>query len=323
MLRELCETGNPFTLPISGTGSAGMEAAVANLVEEGDPCVIGVNGVFGGRIAELVRRHGGEPLLVEVPFGEAIPQERLIEVARDRQARLLAVVHAETSTGVLQPIDRLASGLEGLDCLLLVDAVTSLGGVPVRVDAWGIDALYSGTQKCLSAPPGLAPLTVSDRAFRRVRSRRAPPHSWYLDLQLLAGYWDEGGARAYHHTAPVAAIRSLAEALRVLQEEPAAERHERHLRTARHLWAGLAELGFELLVEESVRTPMLTSVLVPDGVDEAALRRSLLADHGIEVGGGLGPLKGRVFRVGLMGHGAREANVDRLLEALASFLRSR
>jgi len=314
-LRELFGTANRITIPISGTGSAGMETAFDNLLEPGDTAIIGVNGVFGQRMVANAERAGARAVTVEAPWGQPLDVGQLIEAhAANPAARLLAVVHAETSTGVLQPLEELGAYLRDTETLFLVDTVTSLGGVPVEVDERGIDVAYSGTQKCLSVPPGLAPITLSQRAMDRVRARTQKVHSWYLDLSLIGSYW--GGERAYHHTAPVNALYGLHEGLRIILEEGLEERYERHRRYGAALQAGLIELGMELLVDEPFRLPQLTSVRVPGGVDEAAFRRQLLARFGIEVGGGLGPLAGSIWRVGLMGETCREENVTLFLSAL-------
>lgn len=319
-LRRLFGTQNALTFAISGTGSAGMEAAFDNLLEPGDVAIVGINGVFGGRMRENAQRAGAEVIAVEAPWGEPLDEEELIEAHQSHpEARLVAVVHAETSTGVLQPLEALGSHLRGTETLFVVDVVTSLGGVPVRVDDWGIDLAYSGTQKCLSVPPGLAPITVSERARERVRSRKRPVNSWYLDLSLIESYW--GGERAYHHTAPVNALYGLHEGLQIVAEEGLEARYVRHRELGGQLQAGLQRRGFELLVAPAYRLPQLTAVRVPAAIDERATRRALLERFGIEIGGGLGPLAGDIWRVGLMGETCRpesvtlfQAALDRLLE---------
>jgi alanine-glyoxylate transaminase / serine-glyoxylate transaminase / serine-pyruvate transaminase len=321
-LREIFGTGNQLTIPISGTGSAGMETVFVNLLEPGDCAIIGVNGVFGGRIADVAERAGARVVTVEAPWGEPLDVEALIETHRaNREARLLAVVHAETSTGVLQPLDELGGYLRGTDTLFLVDTVTSLGGVPVNVDERGVDVAYSGTQKCLSVPPGLSPVTLSERALERIRARKTKVQSWYLDLTMIGSYW--GGERVYHHTAPINAIYGLYEGLRAILEEGLETRYERHRRLGCLLQRGLTNRGLELLVQEPYRLPQLTSVRVPEGVDDKALRRSLLQRFGIEIGGGLGPLAGAVWRVGLMGETCREENVVLFLSALDELMEGR
>ncbi len=319
-LRAVFGTRNDLTIPISGTGSAGMETALVNLLEPGEGAIIGVNGVFGQRMASVAERAGARVVLVEAAWGEPVDVARLIEAHRaNPTARLLAVVHAETSTGVMQPLDELGAYLRETDTLYLVDTVTSLAGIPVEVDARGIDVAYSGTQKCLSVPPGLAPITLSERALQRVRSRKVKVQSWYFDLSLISSYW--GGERVYHHTAPVNALYGLHEGLRAVLEEGLDERYERHRRLGGRLQAGLLERGLELLVEEPFRLPQLTSVRVPAGVDDRAFRRALLDRYGIEIGGGLGPLVGKIWRIGLMGETCRRENVTLILSAIDELLR--
>ncbi len=317
-LRTVFRTANRLTLPISGTGSAGMETCFVNLVEPGEIVIIGVNGVFGERMCEVARRCGAEVVRVEAPWGTAIDPERLLAAQRERpEARLVAVVHAETSTGVRNDIEPLRA-LQETGTLLLVDAVTSLGGIPLEVDGWGIDAVYSGTQKCLGVPPGLAPVSFSHRAVERIHARSTPPQSWYLDLQLLEAY--VGQARRYHHTAPVSMIFALHAGLGRLLEEGLEAAWARHAGVGEALQEALPALGFKLFADEGHRLPELTTAWLPDGVDDAATRRALLNDYGIEVGGGLGEFAGRVWRVGLMGHSARPRSVVALLGALRVLL---
>jgi alanine-glyoxylate transaminase/serine-glyoxylate transaminase/serine-pyruvate transaminase len=315
-LRTLFRTENRMTFPVSGTGSAGMEAAVMNTVEPGDRVVVGINGVFGARIAEEVRRAGGEVIPVEAEWGTAIATERLSDAAATHRADVIAVVHAETSTGVRQPVEELRQAV-GPDPLIIVDSVTGLGGIPLDVDAWGIDVCYSGTQKCLSVPPGLAPITFSDRAVERAKNRSTPVHSWYLDVTLLAGYWDAGAERrAYHHTAPISMVYALHEGILVILEEGLETVWARHARAGAHLQAGLEERGFGLLADRPHRLPQLTGAILPHGLDDADVRRKLLTEHRIEVGSGLGPLAGKIWRLGLMGYGATIEAADRLLDAI-------
>lgn len=318
LLRYVFETRNRVTIPISGTGSAAMEASVAGMVEPGDPVLVCVNGYFGGRIAEMARRHGGDVATIERPWGEVFTPEEVREALTKRPARVVAIVHAETSTGALQPLDDIARVVHEKDAVLIVDAVTSLAGVPVRVDDIGIDVCYSGTQKCLGCPPGLGPITIGERAERKLADRSSPGRSWYLDLTMLGQYW--GPERTYHHTAPISLNFALYEALRMVAEETLEARWARHRRNAELLWGGLEELGLGLHVALEHRLPSLTSVLIPEGVDDVGVRRRLLSDYGIEIGGGLGELKGRVWRVGLMGHSSREENVLLLLAALKHLL---
>lgn len=313
-LRTVFRTTNPLTLPISGTGSAGMEAAFVNVVHPGDVVVVGVNGVFGERMCEVAARCGAEVVRMDAPWGQPIDPERLLAV--HPSPAVLAVVHAETSTGVRSDIATLGAG-KG-DALLLVDCVTSLGGIPVEVDAWGIDLAYGGTQKCLGVPPGLAPLTVSERARERLVPR---PQSWYLDLNLLGRYTGSAtGRRTYHHTAPVPMVAALHAGLGALLDEGLDDAHHRHAECGRLLCDGLTELGFACFVEERYRLPQLTTVWVPEGVDDAAVRTTLLERHGIEIGGGLGDHAGRMWRIGCMGHTARARNVLLLLAALEEVL---
>ena len=320
LLRATFRTANRLTLPLSATGSAGMECLLVNLLEPGDHAVILVNGVFGGRMAEIARRAGAEVTTVEVPWGEVFDAERVgaaLELAANRgtrQPRVLAVVHAETSTGARQPLEELARLAHRHGALFVVDAVTSLGGCPLEVDAWGIDACYSGTQKCLSCPPGLSPVTFGEAALERIRQRTRPVQSWYLDLSLIEQYWSD--ARVYHHTAPVSMVFALYEALRLVHEEGLDVRFHRHALHSRALVAGLEALGLEMAVAVPHRLPMLNSVRVPAGVDEGAVRTRLLERFAIEIGAGLGPWKGRVWRIGLMGESSTPANVLLVLAAL-------
>lgn len=317
-LRAVFQTGNRVTLPVSGTGSAGMETAVVNFIRPGDRVVVGVHGYFGQRLAEMARRQGAEVVPVEVEWGRPVDPADLRRALNGKPARFVGLVHVETSTGVLQPLEEAARVAHEAGALLLVDAVASLGGVPVAVDAVGVDIAYSGTQKCLSAPPGLAPFTCNDQAWKVVQERPSDPPAWYLDLKLVSRYWGE--ERFYHHTAPINMVYALHQALRLALDEGLEKRFERHRRTARGLWAGLEAMGLRLAVPEELRTPTVTTVWIPEGVDDAAVRRRLLTVHGIEIGGGLGPWKGRVWRIGTMGEGARPQNVYRLLGALGESL---
>jgi alanine-glyoxylate transaminase/serine-glyoxylate transaminase/serine-pyruvate transaminase len=316
-LRTVFRTGNPMTLPISGTGSAGMEAAFVNLVRPGDPVVVGVNGVFGARMADVAARCGAEVITVEAPWGQPIDPEQLL--AAHPSPRVIAVVHAETSTGARSDIAPLGEG-KG-DALLLVDCVTSVGGIEVDVDGWAVDVAYAGTQKCLGVAPGLAPLTVSERARERL-VERSP--SWYLDLRMIGRYTGPAtGARTYHHTAPVSMIMSLHAGLGALLDEGLDAAIARHADCGARLQQGLVELGFELFAAEGHRLPELTTVWVPEALDDAKARATLLERYGIEVGGGLGEFAGRVWRIGCMGHTARPRNVTLLLGALAELMDER
>jgi alanine-glyoxylate transaminase/serine-glyoxylate transaminase/serine-pyruvate transaminase len=310
-LRTVFRTANALTLPISGTGSAGMEAAFVNVVSPGDVVVVGVNGVFGERMCDVAARCGAEVVRVDVAWGEPVPPDALL--AAHPSPAVIAVVHAETSTGVRSDIAPLGDG-KG-DALLLVDCVTSLGGIEVDVDGWGVDIAYSGTQKCLGVPPGLAPITVSERARDRFVERS---RSWYLDLRMIGEYAGAAvGARRYHHTAPVSMVRSLHAGLGAVLDEGLDAAIDRHATCGRALHEGLSSMGLELVAPASHRLPELTTVRVPDGVDEASVRKELLETYGIEIGGGLGPFAGNAWRIGCMGHTARPRNVTLVLAALA------
>jgi alanine-glyoxylate transaminase/serine-glyoxylate transaminase/serine-pyruvate transaminase len=313
MLRAVMCTENRLTLPISATGSAGMETCLVNLIEPGDRCVIGVNGVFGQRMSDIVERAGGELVRVEAPWGQPIDPADIALALAGGKTKLVAVVHAETSTGVLQLIEDISRITHEHDALMVVDAVTSLGGHPVLVDEWDIDACYSGTQKCLSVPPGLSPVSFGDRALGALKARKTKVQSWYLDLNMICSYWGED--RVYHHTAPVNMIYALHEGLRLILEEGLEARWERHRLNHERLTAGLADLGMALFpkAEDSLWT--LNAVRLPEGVDDLAARKRMLAQYGLEIGGGLGDLKGKIWRVGLMGHGSTERNVLLFLTA--------
>jgi len=316
LLRQTFATANRFTIAVSGTGSAGMEAAIVNLVEPGDAVIVGVNGLFGLRLATVVERCGGKAIRIEAPWGEIIEPEAIEKAfRRSGPVKAVALVHAETSTGAWQPIEPVGRLCRDHNAFMIVDAVTSLGGVPVEVDRWGIDACYSATQKCLSCPPGLSPFTLSDRALTSIKNRRTPCQSWYLDMSLIADYWTEQN-RAYHHTAPISMLYALREALRLVEEEGLPARCARHQLNGEALTAGLEALGLIPLPQPGRRLPSLTCVSVPVHIDEAAVRSQLLQRFGIEIGGGLGPLKGKVWRIGLMGESSTEGNVLTLLNAL-------
>ena len=316
-LRTVFRTDNALTFPVSGTGSAGMEACFVNLVEAGDTVIVGVNGVFGERMCEVARRCGADVVRVDEEWGLPLDPQRLLDAQRELpHARLVAVVHAETSTGVENDVAPLGA-LRDTDTLLLVDTVTSLGGIPVDVDGWGVDAVYSGTQKCLGVPPGLAPVSFSARAVERVRARATPPQSWYLDLGLLADY--VGTARRYHHTAPISMLYALHAGLGVMLEEGVDAAHARHRHAGGLLQDALPELGFRPFALDRP-LPQLTSVWLPAGADDAKVRNELRVRFGIEVGGGLGELAGKGWRIGLMGHSARERSVVTLLAALGTLL---
>ncbi|MDE3241675.1 MAG: alanine--glyoxylate aminotransferase family protein [Nitrospirota bacterium] len=316
MLRSVFRTDNRFTIALSGTGSAGMEALLVNLVEPGDAVIVGVNGVFGSRMATVVERCGGTPIRLEAPWGRIIePDDVKAALARSGPVKAVALVHAETSTGAWQPLEPIGALCREYGALFIVDAVTSLAGLPLKVDAWGIDACYSGTQKCLSCPPGLAPLTLNERALAAIRRRATACRSWYLDLSLIADYWEEG-TRAYHHTAPISMLYGLREALRLVAEEGLEARFARHRLHSQALGAGLEALGLRPFAQEGHRLPSLTCATLPAGLDDAAVRTALLQRFQIEIGGGLGPLRGRVWRIGLMGESAQRSHVLTLLAAL-------
>jgi alanine-glyoxylate transaminase/serine-glyoxylate transaminase/serine-pyruvate transaminase len=318
LLRYAWQTSNALTYAIAGTGSAAMEATLANGVEPGDRVLVAVNGYFGHRLVDMARRYGAEVNAITKPWGEAFSLEELTAALKTHQPAVLAIVHAETSTGVRQPLEGLGAACHDQGCLLITDTVTSLGGVPIFLDDWQVDLAYSCGQKGLSCMPGISPFTMSPRAVEKLAQRQTPVPNWYLDASLLAKYW--GRERVYHHTAPVNLTYALREALRLLAEEGLAARWQRHQQTAEYFWAGLAELGLTCHVAEALRLPTLTTVRVPDGVDAKAVGRTLLNEYNIEIGGGLGELAGQVWRIGLMGHNSNTEKVDTLLQALATVL---
>ena len=318
MLRQVFRTENKLTFAVSGTGSAGQEATVMNLVEPGDSVVVGVNGVFGERLADMAERAGGVVTRVQRPWGEIFTPDDLKDIIASAKPKVVAMVMAETSTGARQPIEEISKLVHDSGALLLVDTVTALGGIPVEVDDWQIDAVYSGTQKCLSCPPGLAPVSFSQRAVDAIHSRKSKVHSWYLDVTMLSSYWGED--RVYHHTAPINMTYALHEALRIVLEEGLDPCFARHQLNHEALAAGLAAFGIEYAAQEGHRLPQLNAVHVPDGIDEARIRSRLLQEFGIEIGGGLGAFKGKVWRIGLMGYTARPNNVLLLLSALDQLL---
>ncbi len=324
LLQYAFMTENALTLPVSAPGSAGMETCFANLVEPGDKVIVCINGVFGGRMRENVIRCGGTPVVVEDPWGRVVDPQKVEEaLGAHPDAKILAFVHAETSTGAQSDAELLCRLAREHDCLTIVDTVTSLGGSPVKVDAWGADAVYSGTQKCLSCVPGLSPVTFSDRAAEVVKARRTPVQSWFLDLNLVLGYWGSGARRTYHHTAPVNSLYALHEALLILHEEGLENAWKRHALNHLALRAGLEAMGIGFLVKEGDRLPQLNAVRVPEGVDEAAVRAELLEAFGLEIGAGLGELAGKVWRIGLMGHASSRRNVLFCLAALETVLARR
>jgi len=319
MLREVFQTENDLTFAVSAPGSAGMECCLVNLLEPGDEAVVCVHGVFGGRMAEIAERCGAAVIRVEAPWGEPIRADVVARALSGRRPKLVSVVHAETSTGVLQPLGEISRLAHDAGALLVVDAVTSLGGTELKVDEWGIDAVYSGSQKCLSAPPGLSPVSFGPRALAAIEARRTKVQSWFLDVTLVRGYWG-GARRAYHHTAPVSSCFALREALRLVLEEGLPARFERHRRHHELLRRALEELGFEFVVAPEYRLPMLNAVRLPAGVDDAAVRRRLLDEYSIEVGAGLGEFTGKIWRVGLMGESSTVNHVHVLLAALRDVL---
>jgi alanine-glyoxylate transaminase/serine-glyoxylate transaminase/serine-pyruvate transaminase len=302
-----------MTFPISGTGSAGMEFCFVNLVEPGDEVIIGVNGVFGTRMADVAERCGAKVTKVEAPWGQIIEPAQIAEALKKVKPKLVAIVHAETSTGVLTPVEEISKLAHEAGALFVLDTVTSLGGMPVRIDEWGVDAVYSGTQKCLSCPPGLSPVSLSARALSVAANRKKKVQSWYLDVNLLSSYW--GQERVYHHTAPITMNYGLHEGLRLILEEGLENRWKRHEQTHLALKKGLADRGLELASQTGHQLWSLNSIRVPEGADEAAVRKKLLTDFNMEIGAGLGPLKGKIWRLGLMGENSRQENVDTFLKA--------
>lgn len=320
LLRFAFATKNELTFPVSGPGTAGMETCIMNLVEPGDEVVVAVNGVFGGRLSEMTERVGGKAIRVTEAWGRPVDPKKIQNALKQHPAaRLVAFVHGETSTGAKSDALELVKIIHEHGALALVDCVTTLGGCPLEIDAWQIDAAYSGSQKCLSAPPGLSPVTFGPNAIKRIEARRTPVPSWFLDLRLVMAYWG-GAKRTYHHTAPINALYGLHEALLILKEEGREQSWDRHQRHHLALAKGLETLGLSLFVEDSARLPQLNAVSVPPGVDEALVRKRLLDEHGLEIGAGLGELAGRIWRVGLMGHSARVENVVNFLDSLGKVL---
>lgn len=322
LLRYAFRTKNEMTFPVSAPGSAGMEICFVNLIEAGDKVVVCRNGVFGDRMRENVERLGAEAIMVDAEWGKPVQIDKLADTLKANPGvKAVAFVHAETSTGVQSDAAEICALVEAHGALTIVDTVTSLGGSSVCVDEWGADAVYSGTQKCLAAPPGLAPVTFSDRAIATVRARKTPVQSWFLDLSLILGYWDGNGAgRSYHHTAPVNALYGLHEALVMLKEEGLVESWMRHRDNHEILKAGIETMGLEFLVDEDHRLPQMNTVVVPEGIDEAALRCEMMERHGIDIGAGLGPLAGKILRIGLMGQAVRLENIMKLLSGLETAL---
>jgi alanine-glyoxylate transaminase / serine-glyoxylate transaminase / serine-pyruvate transaminase len=318
LLRYVWQTQNPLTIAVSGTGTAAMEATIANAVEPGDVVLVGVSGYFGNRLVDMAGRYGAIVQHISKPWGQVFSLAELRSAMEAHRPGILALVHAETSTGARQPIEGVADLCREFDCLLLLDTVTSLGGVPIYLDQWGVDLAYSCSQKGLGCSPGASPFTISDRALEKVKQRSTKVANWYLDMTLLGKYW--GSERVYHHTAPVNLYYALREALRLLAEEGIEQSWQRHRKNAEYLWSGLEEMGLKLHVEQEFRLPTLTTVKIPSGVDGKEISRKLLNEFDIEIGGGLGELAGKVWRVGLMGFNSRQDTVDRLLEALRKVL---
>jgi alanine-glyoxylate transaminase/serine-glyoxylate transaminase/serine-pyruvate transaminase len=321
LLQYAFQTKNELTFPVSAPGSAGMETCFVNLLEPGDKAIVCQNGVFGGRMKENVERCGATPIMVEDEWGSVVDPQKLEDALKaNPDAKLVAFVHAETSTGAQSDAKTLVELAHQYDCLTIVDAVTSLGGTPLLVDEWGIDAIYSGTQKCLSAPPGLSPVSFSARASDVIKNRKTRVQSWFLDLTLVMGYWGGGGKRAYHHTAPINNLYGLHEALLILQEEGLENAWARHQHHHQALKAGLEAMGMSFVVKEGDRLPQLNAVTIPEGVDDAEVRSTLLNDYNLEIGAGLGNLAGKVWRIGLMGHACNARNVEYCLKSLDEVL---
>lgn len=318
MLRTVFGTKNRLTFPVSATGSAGMEACILGLIEPGEVFLACENGVFGSRMAEVARRAGAEVISIEKPWGQVFTKEEIESAVSQYNPKVVGLVHAETSTGAHQPMEGIGAAVRSNDGFLVLDCVTSLGGTPVRLDDWQVDAAYSGTQKCLSCPPGLSPVSFSERAVSKIKNRSTKVRSWYLDVSLVENYYGE--QRAYHHTAPISMMYALHESLRLVLEEGLEARFARHMRCHKILKTGLEGLGFKYVTDPDHILPQLNAVAVPEGVDEAAIRSSLLKTHGIEIGGGLGAFKGKAWRIGLMGASCSESSVQRLLTALKSLL---
>jgi alanine-glyoxylate transaminase/serine-glyoxylate transaminase/serine-pyruvate transaminase len=323
LLQYAFQTQNAMTMPVSAPGSAGMETCFVNLVEPGDQVIVCQNGVFGSRMKENVERSGGTAIVVEDPWGEAIDPAKLEDALKSHpEAKIVAMVHAETSTGAQSDIASLVQLAHHYDCLTIVDSVTSLGGIPVKVDEWQIDAIYSGSQKCLSCTPGIAPVSFSERALEKIRNRKSKVQSWFMDLNLVMGYWGEGAKRAYHHTAPINALYALHEALLILKEEGLENAWRRHQKNHLILKAGIEALGLAFVVKENDRLPQLNAVSIPAGIEDAVVRKRLLNEFNLEIGAGLGALAGKVWRIGLMGYSSRRENILLCVAALESVLGS-
>ncbi len=314
LLRYVWQTENSLTIAVSGTGSAAMEAAIANSVEPGDVVLVGVVGYFGNRLVDMAGRYGGDVKTITKPWGEVFSLDELRIAIETHHPAIVALVHAETSTGARQPLEGVGELCRQHGCLLLVDSVTSMGGVPLYLDEWGVDLAYSCSQKGLGCPPGASPFTMSSRAIEKLHKRQTKVANWYLDMNLLSKYW--GKERTYHHTAPINLYYALRESLRLIAEEGIENSWERHQKNAEYLWQGLEELGLTLHVEKQYRLPTLTTVRIPQGLDGKAVARELLLEENLEIGGGLGELGGKVWRIGLMGYNSHKENVDKFLEVL-------
>jgi len=320
LLRYVFQTKNQLTMAMPGTGSAGMETVLANMIEEGDKVIVCVNGVFGGRMQDICQRLKADVITISAPFGKIIELDDIKNALDKTWAKYVVIVHAETSTGVLQPIEEVSKLCKQYDAMLLVDCVTSLAGCELKIDEWGIDAAYSGTQKCISCPPGLAPVTFNERAQKVINNRKTKVPIWYLDLTMIQNYW--GQQRAYHHTAPINMNYALREALRLIYEESLENRFARHELNSQALKSGLEAMGLKMWAQEGHRLPMLTSAVIPEGVDDVTVRKYLLARFGIEIGGGLGEGKGKVWRIGTMGYTCNEKNILLFLTSLESALKA-
>ena len=319
MTRQLFQTNNQVTSVISATGSAGMETCLVNLLERGDSAMVCVNGVFGNRMCDIVERCGSKLIRIDAPWGRPIEPDQVKDALKHNKPKLVAIVHAETSTGVLQPLTEISKMVHEAGALFVVDTVTSLAGTEVLTDEWGIDAIYSGTQKCISAPPGLSPVSFSPKAVEAMDSRNSKVQSWYLDMSMIRKYW-EGAKRAYHHTGPISMIYGIHEALRIVFEEGLQNRFERHKQNHIKLKEGLESMGFEFLVAPEFRLPMLNAIKIPEGIDDAKVRGRLLNEYNIEIGAGLGEFSGKVWRIGLMGESCTQNHINLLLSALVQIL---
>jgi alanine-glyoxylate transaminase/serine-glyoxylate transaminase/serine-pyruvate transaminase len=321
LLKDAFLTQNEMTYTVSAPGSAGMETCFVNLVSPGDKVLVCINGVFGKRMLENVKRIGGEPVVLEFDWGKSVDPQKVEEAFKKNSAiKIMAFVHAETSTGVLSDAKTLSGLAKKYNCLTIVDAVTSFAGTPLKVDEWELDAVYTGSQKCLSCVPGLSPVTLGAKALQKIEERSTPVQSWFLDVSLIKGYWGEGSQRTYHHTAPVNSLYALHEALTLLKEEGLEQSWERHIKHHQLLKEGLLDLGLSFFVDEKERAPQINAVTIPKGVDERQVRQRLLQEFNLEIGAGLGPLAGKIWRIGLMGYSSREENVNFLLDSLKKVL---